>query len=131
MRLYDRYGPPEVLRLADVGRPVPGRGDLLVRVHATTVNRTDCHRRAADPFVWRFIAGLRRPRQRILGSEFAGVVDEVGAEVTDFAVCDGVLATLSSLRRVGLRDGQRILVYGASARSAPRACSWPTTSAPT
>lgn len=88
--VHDRYGPPEVLRLADVERPVPGRDDVLVRVHATTVNRTDCHRRAADPFVWRFVGGLRRPKRRILGSELAGEVVAVGAAVTGFAVGERV-----------------------------------------
>ena len=88
--VHDRYGPPDVLRLEDVERPVPGRGQVLVRVHAATVNRTDCHRRAAEPFVWRLIAGLRRPRRRILGSELAGEVATAGPGVTEFAVGDQV-----------------------------------------
>ena len=53
--VHERYGPPEVLRLDDVDRPVPEEDEILVRVHATTVNRTDCHRRAAKPFFWRFM----------------------------------------------------------------------------
>jgi NADPH:quinone reductase-like Zn-dependent oxidoreductase len=88
--VYDRYGPPDVLRLEEVDRPVPGRGQVLVRVRATTVNRTDCHRRAAEPFVWRLVAGLRRPRRHILGSELAGEVATVGPGVTEFAVGDRV-----------------------------------------
>jgi NADPH:quinone reductase-like Zn-dependent oxidoreductase len=88
--VHDRYGPPDVLHLEEVERPVPGRGQVLVRVRATTVNRTDCHRRAAEPFLWRLIAGLRRPRRRILGSELAGEVASVGPEVTEFAVGDEV-----------------------------------------
>ena len=86
--VHDRYGPPDVLRIEDVQRPVPADDELLVRVHATTVTQTDCHRRAARPFVWRFILGLRRPRRRTLGLEFAGVVDDVGSAVTQFAVGD-------------------------------------------
>jgi NADPH:quinone reductase-like Zn-dependent oxidoreductase len=88
--VYDRYGPPEVLRFEEVERPVPGDDEILVRVHVTTINRTDCHRRGASPFLWRLLLGLRRPRQRVLGMEFAGVVEAVGSAVTDFAVGDEV-----------------------------------------
>jgi NADPH:quinone reductase-like Zn-dependent oxidoreductase len=88
--VHDRYGPPEVLRLEDVERPVPGPGDVLVRVRATTVNQTDCHMRRARPFVWRFMLGLRRPKRRILGMEFAGEVAAVGKGVTEFDVGDRV-----------------------------------------
>jgi NADPH:quinone reductase-like Zn-dependent oxidoreductase len=88
--VHDRYGPPDVLRLDDVAQPVPGRGGVLVRVRATTVNRTDCHRRAAEPFAWRLIAGLRRPRRQILGSELAGEVAAAGSAVSEFAVGDEV-----------------------------------------
>jgi NADPH:quinone reductase-like Zn-dependent oxidoreductase len=88
--VYDRYGPPEVLRLEEVERPVPAEDEILVRTYATTVNRTDCHRRGADPFLWRFLLGVRRPRNRVLGMEFAGVVEAVGSAVDDFAVGDEV-----------------------------------------
>ena len=91
--VHDSYGPPDVLRLEDVERPVPADDEVLVRVHATTVNRTDCHRRAAKPFFWRFFAGLVRPRQRILGGEMAGEVEAVGAAVSEFAVGDHVFGT--------------------------------------
>jgi NADPH:quinone reductase-like Zn-dependent oxidoreductase len=50
--VHDRYEPPDVLRLEDVERPVPTEDEVLVKIYATTVNRTDCHRRGADPFVW-------------------------------------------------------------------------------
>ncbi len=94
--VYDRYGPPEVLRVEEVEQPTPGDDEILVRVHATTVTRTDCHMRTARPLLWRFMLGFRRPRRRILGLEFAGVVEEVGAAVTRFAVGDRVF---------GLRNG--------------------------
>jgi NADPH:quinone reductase-like Zn-dependent oxidoreductase len=94
--LQERYGPPEILRVAEVERPEPKADEILVRVHATTVNRTDTHMRAAKPFIWRFMAGFRRPKQRIAGREFAGEVAEVGADVTEFAVGDRVF---------GLRPG--------------------------
>ena len=88
--VYDRYGPPEVQRLEDVATPVPGDDDVLVRIHATTVNRTDCGWLSAKPFVVRYFIGLRRPRRQILGMELAGEVEAVGATVTEFAVGDHV-----------------------------------------
>lgn len=88
--VHDNYGPPDVLRIEDVERPVPEDDEVLVRVHATTVNRTDCHRRGADQVLWRLFAGLRKPKRRILGSEFAGEVEAVGAAVTEFAPGDQV-----------------------------------------
>lgn len=88
--VYDRYGPPEVLRLAEVARPWPRDDEVLVRVRASTVNRTDCGFRDPTPFFVRFFSGLRRPRRQILGSEFAGEVEAVGAAVTQFARGDPV-----------------------------------------
>ena len=88
--VHDRYGPPEVLRVEEVEPPVPAADEVLVRVRATTVTQTDCHIRRARPFFWRFFVGLRRPRRRILGIELAGVVDAIGADVTEFAVGDEV-----------------------------------------
>lgn len=85
-----RYGPPEVVRVVDVPRPVPAADELLVRVHATTVNRTDCGFRSAHPWFIRFFTGLTRPKRRILGNEFAGIVEAVGARVDRFAVGDRV-----------------------------------------
>ncbi len=88
--VHDTYGPPEVLRLEDVERPVPEDDEVLVKIHATTVNRSDCGWRAAEPFFIRWFTGLRRPKQRILGSELAGEVEAVGAAVSKFAVGDHV-----------------------------------------
>jgi NADPH:quinone reductase-like Zn-dependent oxidoreductase len=96
--VLDRYGPPEVLRIEDVERPVPARGEVLIRVHAATVNRNDCAWRRAAPFVQRAVSGWRRPKAVILGNEFAGTVMEVGTEVDRFASGDevfGVRAYLS------------------------------------
>ncbi len=148
--VYDRYGPPDVLRLADVERPVPKEDEVLVKIHATAVTRADCATREANrrsglavTLLSRVISGIRRPRQRILGSELAGEVEAVGAAVSEFAVgdhvfgssgfrfgayaeftgmsfeeaaavCDGGLNALWCLRLADLRKGQRILIYGAS-----------------
>src|SRR5216684_3053033 len=79
-----------VLRLEEVAKPVPKEDEVLIKVHATTVNRTDCGIRAATPFIARFFTGLRQPRRRILGTELAGEVEGVGAAVTEFAIGDRV-----------------------------------------
>ena len=71
-------------------KPRPGDRELLVKVHATTVNRTDCAYRAAHPFFMRAFSGLVRPKATILGNEFAGEVEAVGRDVTAFAVGDRV-----------------------------------------
>jgi NADPH:quinone reductase-like Zn-dependent oxidoreductase len=86
----DRYGPPEVVRVVEVGKPAVKDRDVLVRVHATTVNRTDCGLRAAKPWIYRLFLGLRRPRRTVLGTEFAGEVEAVGDGVTTFKVGDRV-----------------------------------------
>ena len=88
--VYDRYGPPEVQRMEDVAVPVPADDQVLVKIRATTVNRTDCGWRSASPFFVRYFIGIRRPRRRILGMEFAGTVAAVGPAVTEFDVGDEV-----------------------------------------
>jgi len=155
--VHERYGPPEVLRLEEVAQPVPKDDEVLVRIHATTVNRTDCHIRGAKPFLWRLLgAGFLRPKQRLSGSDLAGEVVAAGAAVSEFSVgdhvfgtsgyrfgahaeficvpesariahkpaamsfeeaasiADGAFAALASLKHVNLREGQKIVVYGAS-----------------
>jgi len=88
--VHTRYGPPEVVRVAEVEKPAAKGNEVLVRVHATTVNRTDCGLRAAKPFIVRFFTGLSRPRVTVLGNEFAGQVEAVGPGVTSFKVGDRV-----------------------------------------
>lgn len=93
---HDKYGPPEVLRLVEVERPVPKDDEVLVKIRATTVNRTDCGFRSADFFITRFFTGLIRPKRKILGSELAGEVEAVGTAVTQFAVGDLVFGLKAS-----------------------------------
>jgi NADPH:quinone reductase-like Zn-dependent oxidoreductase len=88
--VHTKYGPPEVVRIEDVETPTPKEHEVLVKVHATTVNRTDCGFRAGKPFFIRFFSGVLRPRATIQGSEFAGRVEAIGAGVTTFAVGDDV-----------------------------------------
>jgi NADPH:quinone reductase-like Zn-dependent oxidoreductase len=94
--VQDRYGRPEVLRIEEVPRPVPKDDEILIRVRAATVSQTDTHVRAAHPFFWRLIGGLRRPRWRTLGVDLAGEVEAVGSAVTEFKVGDAVSGSPSS-----------------------------------
>lgn len=82
--VQDRYGSPEVLRLEDVDPPVPGDRDVLVRVHAASVNARDWHFMRGDPYLARLSAGMgaRRPKPRVRGTDFAGRVEAVGPAVT-------------------------------------------------
>jgi NADPH:quinone reductase-like Zn-dependent oxidoreductase len=84
------YGPPEVVRIAQVEKPTPGDDQVLVKVHATTVNRTDCGVRSGKPFFARLFYGLGRPKAAILGNEFAGEVEAVGGRVTAYRAGDRV-----------------------------------------
>ena len=154
---YTKYGPPEVLRVAEVAKPVPGDDEVLIRVDATTVSSGDCHLRRADPFIVRFVNGFLRPKRwTVLGADLAGVAEAVGRDVTIFkegdavfgstgmdlganaeykclpedgvlaikpanvtfeeaaAIPFGALASLHFLRKGCVREGQKVLVYGAS-----------------
>lgn len=91
--VYDRYGGPAVQRLEDVEEPVPKDDEVLVKIHATTVTRTDCGVRAGKPWLVRLFFGIRRPKQRILGTELAGEVVAAGSAVTEFAVGDHVFGS--------------------------------------
>jgi NADPH:quinone reductase-like Zn-dependent oxidoreductase len=149
-----RYGGPDVLHIEEVGQPVPADDQILVRIYATTVNRTDCGWRSGQPFFARYFTGIRRPKWPILGMELAGEVAGAGSAVTEFragervfgvkgygahaefvciresgavahmpasmtfedaaAICDGFCIALSCLRNADLREGRRLLVYGAT-----------------
>ena len=98
--VYDEYGPPDVLRVEEVDRPIPKDDEVVVKVHAAAVTRADCATRDANrrsgplvSVISRLISGPRRPKQRILGTEFAGEVTEVGPAVAEFTVGDQVFGT--------------------------------------
>jgi NADPH:quinone reductase-like Zn-dependent oxidoreductase len=92
--VFDRYGPPEVLHLADVAKPVPGDDEVLVRVRTTTVCAGDVRLRRAAPFFLRAYSGLFRPSKiNILGMEFAGAVESIGKRVTLFDRGDEVFGS--------------------------------------
>jgi NADPH:quinone reductase-like Zn-dependent oxidoreductase len=88
--IYKKYGPPEVVSLAEVEMPVPKSNEILIKVKYATVNRTDCGFRSAEYFTSRLFSGLFRPKNQVLGNEFAGIIEEIGSEVTDFKIGDKV-----------------------------------------
>ena len=88
--VHTKYGSPDVLRLMEVERPVPKDDEVLIRIRATTVNRTDCGFLRGEPFIVRFFSGLLRPKATILGSELAGEVEAAGKDVTSFRQGDQV-----------------------------------------
>ena len=98
--VYDRYGPPEVLRISEVPRPTPQQDEVLVRVQATAVTRADVATREANrrsgrlvSVISRLVSGVGAPRQPILGSEFAGTVEEKGPGTSRLAVGDRVFGS--------------------------------------
>jgi NADPH:quinone reductase-like Zn-dependent oxidoreductase len=150
-----RYGSPDVVKILDAPKPTPATGEVLIRVHAATVNRTDCGELRAHPFFMRFFYGLRRPQRNIFGLDFAGEIEAVGVGTGSFkpgdrvfgmcpsrsngaqaeyvcvperavaampagarfdeaVVCEGAFYANAVLKRIDLKPGQNILIYGAS-----------------
>lgn len=88
--VYTKYGSPDVLQIKEVDKPVPGDNEVLVKIYATTVNRTDYATIRAKPFFARALTGILKPRKQIPGTEFAGEVEEVGKDIAAFKVGDRV-----------------------------------------
>ena len=88
--IYAKYGPPEVAKLMEVPKPIPKDSEVLIKVYASTVNRTDSGFRSAEYFISRFWTGLLRPKYQILGCEFAGIIEETGQHVKTFRKGDKV-----------------------------------------
>ncbi len=88
-----RYGSADVLELQDVSQPTPNDNEVLVKVYAASVNAGDWHLMRADPFLMRLIFGFFKPKQPILGSDFAGRIEAVGKNVTKFNVGDEVFGS--------------------------------------
>jgi len=85
-----KYGSPDILQLKEVEKPVPEGKEVLIKIHATSVNRTDTATLRAIPFIARLITGLFKPKKTILGSEFAGEIETIGKNVTRYKVGDKV-----------------------------------------
>ena len=97
--VYDRYGPPDVVQIADVDKPVPADNEVLIKVRAASVNPLDWHFMRGSPYILRLGAGLRKQKVTRLGVDVAGQVEAVGRNVTQFkpgnevfGVCRGALA---------------------------------------
>jgi NADPH:quinone reductase-like Zn-dependent oxidoreductase len=88
--VYKKYGPPEVVKLVEVDKPSPKGDEVLVKVYASTVNRTDCGFRSSEYFISRLFSGLFKPKFGILGNEFAGIIEAVGKDVTLLNIGDKV-----------------------------------------
>jgi NADPH:quinone reductase-like Zn-dependent oxidoreductase len=88
--IYTKYGPPNVIQLKEVPKPTPKNNEVLIRVYSSTVNRTDSGFRSAEYFISRFWTGLFRPKNQILGCEFAGTIEAIGEQVKTFKKGDRV-----------------------------------------
>src|SRR3954454_24459465 len=89
--VYTTYGPPEVLQITDVPTPTPKNNEVLIRIHAAAVTITDCNLRGGDKLM-RLVFRLRRPKRRVLGTEFAGEIEAVGKAVQHYRAGDQVFA---------------------------------------
>ncbi|MGB1040592.1 MAG: NAD(P)-dependent alcohol dehydrogenase [Flavobacteriales bacterium] len=87
----DRYGRIDVLEIKEVDKPSPKNNEVLIKVFATTVNRTDCANLTAKPFIMRFVLGLFKPKKKIIGTDFVGEVIAKGNEATKFEIGDKVM----------------------------------------
>lgn len=88
--IHTNYGSPNVLKLIEVAKPAPKNNEVLIKIRATTVNRTDCGFLRGKPFIVRFFSGLFEPTSKTLGNEFAGDIEAIGNDVTLFKVGDKV-----------------------------------------
>jgi NADPH:quinone reductase-like Zn-dependent oxidoreductase len=88
-----KYGPPDVLELTEVDKPIPKEDEVLVRVHAASVNPADWHILRGKPYIARLQLGLRKPKDRVLGCDVAGQVEAVGNNVTMFQPGDEVFGS--------------------------------------
>lgn len=92
--IFTKYGPPEVLQLREVEKPVPKENEVLIKVKATTVTAADCMMRRGDTLLSRILLGFGRPKEKfqILGTEFSGIIESIGPKVKKFGIGDEILA---------------------------------------
>jgi len=93
--VYEEYGSPDVLEVKDVAKPTPKDDEVLIKVHAASVNAADLHLLRADPFLVRLSSGLLKPKNKILGADIAGRVEAVGSNVKQFKPGDEVFGDIS------------------------------------
>src|SRR5947199_515939 len=92
--VYHEYGSPDVLELKDIDKPLVEENEVLVRVHAASVNRLDWHLMRGSPYIARLQAGLRKPKDSVLGADVAGQVEAVGKRATKFQPGEEALGRL-------------------------------------
>ncbi|MDH3354119.1 MAG: alcohol dehydrogenase catalytic domain-containing protein [Chromatiales bacterium] len=80
--VYTKYGTPDVLQLKEIAKPIPKANEVLIKIYATTVNRTDCATISAIPFFARIVTGLFKPKRETPGTEFSGEIERIGKNVT-------------------------------------------------
>ena len=94
--VYTQYGAPsDVLHFKEVERPTPSDDEVLIKVHAASINAADWHLLRGDPFLFRFMSGLLKPKNTLLGADIAGRVEAVGRNVQEFLPGDAVFGDLS------------------------------------
>ena len=91
-----KYGSPNQIKIESIDKPIPKDNEVLIKVYATTVNRTDCANLTAKPFIMRFVLGLFKPRKTILGTDFAGKVESTGENVKSFSTGDKVFGFIDT-----------------------------------
>jgi len=118
---HSKYGQPSVLQIKKLEKPIPKNDEILVKVYAATVNRTDCANLLAKPFIMRFSNGLFKPKKTIPGTDFSGVIEDIGEDVTAFKKGDKVFGFDDS----GLKSHAEFLVNKENkAVSMPGNCSF-------
>ncbi|MBK7110199.1 MAG: NAD(P)-dependent alcohol dehydrogenase [Chitinophagales bacterium] len=88
--IYNHYGPPDVVSIQEIDKPIPKEDEIVIKVIASTVNRTDTGLRSAQYFISRFFTGLFKPKYKVLGNEFAGVIEQIGSSVSSFKIGDRI-----------------------------------------
>jgi NADPH:quinone reductase-like Zn-dependent oxidoreductase len=94
--VYTKYGPPDVLELKEVEKPIPNDDQVLIKVYAASVNPAELHLLRADPFIARFYSGLLKPKNTILGADISGRIESVGKNIKQFLIGDEVFGDLSN-----------------------------------
>ncbi|PKN93851.1 MAG: alcohol dehydrogenase [Chloroflexi bacterium HGW-Chloroflexi-6] len=102
--IYENYGAPDVLQLKDIEKPTPKDNEVLVKIHAASINAADWHLLTADIFLVRLMTGLLKPKYNILGADIAGRVEAIGANVTQFRPGDDVFGDIFGSGAGGLAE---------------------------
>lgn len=93
--VYEKYGPPDVLEMKEIEKPLPKEDEVLVKIHASSVNSWDWDRLTGRPYLYRLLSGIRKPKLQILGADVAGTVEAIGQKIRHFKVGDEVFGDLS------------------------------------